>query len=297
MNRPRSACLLAALVTLAPGCVPLSGTMPAQTWRADQPDAQCKASALSDPLSDAWTKTSRAALEAALDGDSPVVVSALGCRSEVLAGCRATGAYEVASVTPQPGERGTIRERWELDRAGVSAEELSGACDGATHVVAAASVGSLPGGGAEDTAPLWLDLAPLGLGDFDLTGEWRGVMRQPGGPYETYDLHMELEQHGARVRGTTQLGTVDGEYWGVLRFEGRLEGNTLYYADAEVIEDNLGIFLEWCTKGGYTLVDPRARRMKGPWRAPLCAPGSVEVERVAPAAPRPKPAVRAAPAG
>jgi hypothetical protein len=239
------------------GCVPMRGTIPQQTWHPEEPTAHCEPDTLGDTRGQSWSADARDALRDKLDDHEPVVVTALGCRVEVLERCNAPGAYT------------QIEDGHELEDGIVLAQELEGECDGATHVVRHASLGK-----AER-----VELAPLSLGELDLTGTWSGVMRQPNGPYEVYETSVELVQLGDRIIGVTRLTSIDEEYWGVLRFEGRLEGNTVFFADAEIIDDNLGFFLAWCTRGGYLIVDPRDQSLRGPWRADYCEPGTMDLER------------------
>jgi len=262
-----------AMLLVGVGCVPARGTMPAQTWRVDEPSRQCEPDALADTRG-AWSRSSLIALARALERDEVVVVRALGCRVEVLNGCTAPGSYQ----------RGAEGHR--LEGEAVSAQDLDGVCEGATHFVRSASEQTFAVRERDDAlrAPSSVELAALELGDFDLSGTWTGVMRQPNGPYEVYNIVLDVVQNGDRVRGTSRLETLDQAYWGEIEFEGRLEGNTLFFADVEVVDDNLGIFLEWCGKGGYLIVDPLAGRLEGPWRAPFCASGSLDLQREAGAA-------------
>lgn len=254
--------LLFVLAFEAIGCLPDRGTTPARTWRAEEPQATCDPLELEDPSGSGWSHDGAATLAEKADKREAVIVSALGCHVEVLPRCRSAARYE------------HTKDGWSLAAATVSAKALEGDCTGATHVVRAA----LAKKDGERTVPGRVELAPLSLDDFRLTGVWRGVMRQPYGPYEEYDVTMELAQDGNRVRGMTHLRTIDGAYWGELRFEGRLDGTTLFFHDAEIVDDNTGLFLGWCAKGGYLLVDPRAERARGPWRASLCMPGTMDVQ-------------------
>jgi len=252
-----SLCLVAIFVvtSLLAGCLPSRATIPSRTWRVEAPEAVCAPTDVADPSSASWSPSGRAALEAKLARQEIAVVSVLGCKVEVLDRCQ----YK---TTPD--------ERPEAPLA----MNLEGECQGATHLV------------REHESPMHVSpgdpvhLSRLTLGAFDLTGTWHGVMRQPRGPYEVYDATMELVQEGERVSGITRLKTIDGEYWGDLRFEGRLKGNTILFADAEVIDDNLGLFLAWCLKTGYVLVDPREERFRGPWFASFCASGSLDMHYV-----------------
>jgi hypothetical protein len=247
---------------LLAGCVPIRGRMPTATFHpSERGGAPCDdpAELRGDPSR--WPAAERNALRAGLQHDEPVIVSALGCHVDVLPQCRVEGSYRLSAL--QDGVR------LDLQRAPVSRADLDGDCEAATHVVSAAEI--------VDDELTATELGRLGLDGYRVTGSWRGVMRQPNGPYEVYDMVLDLEQLSDRVRGFSYLSSIDGEYWGRFRFEGKLEGNTLYFADVEILEDNLGIFLAWCMKGGFLLVDPATETMKGPWTAGMCLPGTVEL--------------------
>lgn len=251
------------------GCTPMRGTMPARTFLPGEREPAFAADTHRDTNVARWSPAGLASLRGHLARGEPVVVSHIGSRAEVLGNCVAPGTYR------------WVGDRYEIDRAPVLAQALTGDCPQATHVVRGAPIDLVGVPDERDPRALRaaVDLAPLSLGALDLTGTWRGVMRQPHGPYEAYDAVLRIEHHGERVTGVTRLGTVDGAYWGELHFEGRLEGNVLFFADALLIDDNLGPFLGWCMKGGYLLVDPRRDRLDGPWRAAMCAPGTLHLER------------------
>ncbi|MEQ9318455.1 MAG: hypothetical protein RIF41_04820, partial [Polyangiaceae bacterium] len=211
-----------------------------------------------------WSAAERDALRAQLAHDEPAIVSALGCYVDVLPQCRVDGSY-----------RGTLLDaevlRLDLGGGPVHADELRGNCEGATHVVSAAAV--------DGHDVLSVELAPLSLEGTNLSGTWRGVMRQPGGPYEAYDVRLDIDHDGDRVTGESSLTTTDGAYWGRFRFEGRIDGNAIYFADSELLDEDIGFFLGWCMKGGYLLVDPTRDRLVGPWAAVMCMPGTLSLER------------------
>jgi len=241
-------------------CLPSRGTMPANTWHLNDDDASksCTPEQLADPASTLWSSANAVALETALaaredSGRPHAVVSVLGCRIDVLPRCHSTTA---------------------------KAADIEGECTGATHIARDRNADANTSTSTKRKPGEKIDLTPLSLADYTINGTWRGVMRQPHGPYEVYNMTMELTQAADRVSGISRVATVDGEYWGTLRFEGRLEGNTILFADAHVIDDNLGMFLAWCMKGGYLLVDPKAHELRGPWRAGMCNPGTVEVQRI-----------------
>jgi hypothetical protein len=237
--------------------------MPARTFC---PDRACAEEAPPEGGAPRWSRGSLEALRDKLARREPAIVRYLAGRAELLRGCTAPAKYRRAG------------DRLELDRPTILAQTLDGECEQATHVVLAAplALSSAPDPQIVHSA---VELAALSLGDHDLTGTWRGVMRQPHGPYEAYDATLRVEHDGERVAGVTELRTIDGVYRGRLRFEGRLEGTILYFADARLIDDNLGPFLAWCLKGGYLIVDPRRNRLDGPWKASMCAPGTLHLER------------------
>ncbi len=206
-----------------------------------------------------WDDRDRTALAIRLDANEVAVVSSLGCELKVLTQCDVAGGYR------------TSHSVYALDRGPVRADELEGDCAWATHAVTRITV--------DDKQTLVAaELTPLSLDGYSITGTWRGVMRQPGGPYEVYNFTLGLVQNHDRVSGISRIRTIDGAYWGEFRFEGRLEGNTLFFADVMLIDDNLAPLLGWCDKGGYLVVDPRGGTLRGPWRAFACSPGEIRVQ-------------------
>lgn len=238
-------------------------SVPTETWRPGEEQTCSPASR--DPSRSGWQKRAQLALRAKLDDGEPVVVSALGCRVEVLKHCSLNGEIEE--------DRAQNATRLSRTSGSILATDLEGACPDATHVVDEATFD-------ESGRLVDVSLRPLSLAGVDLSGTWQGVARQPGGPYDKYDVRFDLRQTGDVVTGTTEIATTDGENWGRLRVEGKIDGTTLYFADVELLDEDIDFFLAWCMKGGFAVVDPREKTMKGPWRAFACMPGSVELERV-----------------
>jgi hypothetical protein len=263
MSRRSQWFLSVAMVLLGVGCPPTRGTMPFNTWRPDAPAAQCSPGSLADPHGRGWTAAGRARLEADRDAGKVTVVSALGCRVEVLEHCRLRGAED--------GSGAARLQAGDSPRAG----ELEGNCEGATHVVSQVADAE-PTFSDAPAAPTF-ELTPLSVEGFDLTGKWRGVIHQPNGPYELYSATIDLVQRGNHVTGVSHLRTSDNEYWANIRIDGRLVGNTLFFADVEMIDQHTSPFLMWCAKGGYFIVDPHEETMSGPVTAPSCEPGTFEV--------------------
>ncbi|MCA9623966.1 MAG: hypothetical protein KC731_33315 [Myxococcales bacterium] len=264
------------LLTSTLGCVPMRGTMPASTWPLDGEAKICTAAERELEVAQ-WSSRDRVALEAGLARNQPVVVSALGCEVEVLPRCQAPGGYDEVPVTTTRLGSARIVARRDLVDAPLRAASLHGDCALATHVVSGVDVGR--SARDEEIRPLRVDLTPLSLDGYDLTGTWSGVVRQPDGPYEIYDAKLSLTQRGSRISGVSRIDSIDGEHWGEMHFEGHLEGNVLYYSDARLIAEQIHPLLEWCYRGGFAIVDPRHQTMLGPWRAGFCMPGTMELSR------------------
>ncbi len=170
-----AATLLVPLVAAASAC---SGGPAAQLAKPPEfnPEGQTKcgvAKSPTRPLVVEWPSADRLALEAQAKGGI-VVVRYVGCDMEVLRRCQAPGSYRYVATTPQ-NDRITIKDADELyatvpvhaakletkleksgqltvamslvgtfeaDHAEVQADQLTGDCAGATHVVTALTTGA-----------------------------------------------------------------------------------------------------------------------------------------------------------
>ena len=168
------------------------------------------------------------------------VASVLGCHLEVLEDCH------LSADAGSP----------------VLASSLTGPCPMATHVLRGET------------------LEALSLADYPLTGTFKGAFTQPKGPYTDYDTTFYLAQNGLVVTGISTIKTRGHDLWGDLEVEGRLSGNVLFFRDVRLLDDNLPIYLAWCIKGGYFVVDPRDGHLHGPAVAPMCEPGTIDLRRV-----------------
>jgi hypothetical protein len=173
-NPARAAAILLAIG--AASCGP--GALTDNLARAPEfdPKGQAKcgvAKSQAEPLIVEWPDAARGKLESQVRR-GVVAVRYIGCEMQVLGQCTAPGKYGYASLNPKKsrvkirnadelyasipayavkfegtlaraGELNvemTIVGRYEADRGGVRVEDLSGDCDGATHVVTGLSVGA-----------------------------------------------------------------------------------------------------------------------------------------------------------
>jgi hypothetical protein len=245
------------------GCSLPAASIPDQTWRPGE-EQGCTPRLHGAPSRGDWPKRDQLALRAKLEEGEVAVVSSLGCRVEVLKHCAIDGELEEQSRAHAI--------RFERASGSLLARDLEGACPDATHVVDEATFD-------QDGRLLDASLRPLSLAGVDLSGSWEGVARQPYGPYTKYDVRLDLRQTGDVVTGTTEIATPDGENWGRIKLEGKLDGTKLYFADVAMLDEDVDLFLAWCMKGGYAVIDPREGLMKGPWRAMGCSPGTIELDR------------------
>ncbi len=179
----RSAALVAASVATA-ACAGVPGADPKVPEYA--PKDQTTASAarsMTRPLILQWPAADRAALEARR-ASGVVVVRYSGSEMEVLRGCRAEAVYRYVALTPKEEDvvmrnaselqaampihavslearfaqkqtlevAMTIVGMYEAEPRAWRAPDLHGACDGATHVVAALTVGAFELSASADTA-------------------------------------------------------------------------------------------------------------------------------------------------
>lgn len=245
-----------------PGCSLPAASIPDETWRPGE-EVGCSRTH-GDPGRGAWPKRDQIALRTKLDHGEIAVVSSLGCRVEVLRHCSIDGVLDETARADAV--------RFERSSGSVLARDLEGACPDATHVIDEATFDT-------DGHLLHTALRPLTLAGIDLSGTWQGVARQPHGPYQKYDVRFDLRQTGDIVTGTTEIATPDGENWGRMKIEGKIDGTKLYFADVDMLDDDTEFLLQWCMKGGYAVVDPREGRMRGPWRAMACSPGTIDLDR------------------
>ncbi len=275
------------LIASTAGCVPIrSSPMPTMTWSSRDSSAACVALERNVAR---WDHEDRVALEAALQRPGPVAVSALGCELEVLTRCEAPGRYEEAEVHARPLGDATQYARRDLVESSRLATTLEGDCAAATHVVSSVDLGLRERPVEEDPnvlrtlayQPLRVTLAPLSLEDYDLTGTWQGAERQPGIGPEVWDVTVSVTQQGERVTGVSRIEAIDRRTWVEMHFEGRLEGNVLFWTDARAIRHQADVegYFGWCYRNGFLIVDPRGERLVGPWRAKACKPGAMELGR------------------
>ena len=73
---------------------------------------------------------------------------------------------------------------------------------------------------------------------FALDGKWVGYITQNPSPLDTiYQFELDLQTDGERIFGHTMIAfTSRPEYYGVIRFEGLVSGNTLVFDELELMD-------------------------------------------------------------
>jgi hypothetical protein len=77
-------------------------------------------------------------------------------------------------------------------------------------------------------------------------GHWAGTLQQPGGPWQSYNLSLDLTQSGATVQGTRDVSVVgDPLDFGVMEVTGTVSGNEVIVADTKIVSQNLPPGYSW----------------------------------------------------
>ncbi len=77
-------------------------------------------------------------------------------------------------------------------------------------------------------------------------------MIQPDGPRgkDGYVLFFEVTQEDSLVRGISRIEIPQTEYYGVMKLNGRVRNDTLYFREYEILEQNARPEHSWCMKEG-----------------------------------------------
>lgn len=128
----------------------------------------------------------------------------------------------------------------------------------------------------------------------NVAGTWTGTLTQSTGPSGTsFRYKLVLTQNGAAVSGVarTELdiastgggrggGPATTTYFTEFAVAGTVSGSSVTVREGAVISQNSlpnGAF--WCTKAATLTIAGSGSRLTGPWSAPGCDPGQVDVQR------------------
>ena len=117
-----------------------------------------------------------------------------------------------------------------------------------------------------------------------LNGTWTGIMTQPGGPYETYLLRVEITQNGPKITGVSRIEIPGTEWHGQMPIEGEYSADTLRYKEGWMVSENIPSEIAWCLKQVsltfVPAVDSKAvDSLIGRWESPPCLPGAIRLGR------------------
>lgn len=128
----------------------------------------------------------------------------------------------------------------------------------------------------------------------NVAGTWTGTLTQANGPVgTTFRYKLVLTQSGSAVSGVarTELdiastgggrggGAATATYFTEFTVAGTVSGSSVTVREGTVISQNSlpnGAF--WCTKAATLTIAASGSRLTGPWSAPGCDPGQVDVQR------------------
>lgn len=115
-----------------------------------------------------------------------------------------------------------------------------------------------------------------------VAGAWVGTLYQdPGGIATRYDFAMELTQDANQVQGFSVLQLPSDSAYGVMILIGEIHGDTLKFQETGLYEQRRPQGGRWCIKEGSLIYDLDRNLLSGPWRAPRCAPGVIELRSLA----------------
>ena len=101
----------------------------------------------------------------------------------------------------------------------------------------------------------------------DLSGEWSGVIEQPGNEYGPFTLDLRINQVGKLLSGEIKTGSRYGFI--VQKFRGLIYDGKVLMNEFEVVKDSSNAGIAWCLKDlkGFFFVEVKERKriIEGPW--------------------------------
>ncbi|HUN56488.1 MAG TPA: chitobiase/beta-hexosaminidase C-terminal domain-containing protein [Candidatus Binataceae bacterium] len=133
---------------------------------------------------------------------------------------------------------------------------------------------------------LWLSLAlfclvtPFARAQaINITGDYSGVLNQPGGPVvPTFTFSMLLfEDANGNVTGDS-FANVPGEpYFVVESLSGTIANGIFNFQETSIVAQNPAPGTYYCIKSGQLTISADGSSLTGPWTAPGCVPGTISI--------------------
>ena len=141
---------------------------------------------------------------------------------------------------------------------------------------------------------LWIFIALfflplLATAQKSFTGVWKGSLTQdPGGFAPVYEFELYLKQKGSKVTGRSYVAV--GSIYAVMDLEGVVEGNTVHWAETNIVNNWKREDMEWCYKKADLTLSVQGKQIKleGPWTGHTgsseCIPGKIYLKKEVPRA-------------
>lgn len=129
---------------------------------------------------------------------------------------------------------------------------------------------------------IFLNLSVYQAYSQDISGYWQGVLYQQSGvPVSYFPFSMEIIQNDSVVYGISEIRQYNAlQYYGIMMFEGEFSDSILMYQELEIIEEETNGSWYWCIKNANLQYSSNSNSLIGPWQAPTCNPGTIEVYRI-----------------
>jgi hypothetical protein len=129
---------------------------------------------------------------------------------------------------------------------------------------------------------IYINLSAYQAYSQDISGYWQGVLYQQSGvPVSYFPFSMEIIQNDSMVYGISEIRQYNAlQYYGIMMFEGEFSDSILMYQELEIIEEQTNGSWYWCIKNANLQYSSNSNSLIGPWQAPTCNPGTIEVYRI-----------------
>ena len=109
----------------------------------------------------------------------------------------------------------------------------------------------------------------------NINGTWEGYLTQSS---KIYKFSLYLSQNGTDISGTSTIRYLEGDNYAVMSLSGYKSGSDIHLDEIEIID---GTNSGWCIKSmdlAFGLVNNSINVLQGPWSAPYCSPGNIELQ-------------------